>query len=435
MDHSEHPDEISRIREAIKHFLAERLQPKLDKLKPDDIDARLALIQAHQPSVWVADAAKRVLQIQLVTHPVKFTHPSAGGSSLYYTGNTRAGPLHIGSHSLGGDFAVDVVGNAAALDVYKFLRVEVDGRSLLERAINRDSAFVRALGDDTTQASQWVEAFAALPQIKGPLSSHKLAKQVYWPLQSGEYHLLSPLLSSPLAHALHGHVLADRFSDEARAARDARRDKRPHASGYRDYPNIAIQKFGGSRPQNVSSLNLDRRGENVLLASLPPRWEVPPLRLPLKSHSVFTRFYPYRPNVRRLVGVLKAFLRSVANRRSNVAMRYTRAALVVELVDELLTMAAELQRGVEPGWTAHPDCHLGLSEQRWLDPGRAMIDEAFAAGTSGERWKDEVCRGFANWLNTALTTDRALFGEAEAREWEKVIGQELALLREEVSDD
>lgn len=436
MAHSEPATEDSaHIRSAIQTFLAERLQPKLDKLKPDEHEARQSLIEAHQPATWIADAAKRVGQIQQVTHAIKFTHPSANGSSLSHGGNPAADRLEVGSHSLGAETAADVVGNAAALDVYKFLRLRVDGRSLLERAMARDPALLAALDEDEAVAAAWAEAFAALPQPKGQPASHKLAKQLYWPLAEGGYHLLSPLLASPLAHALHGRISQDRFSDAAKAAREARRNGKPHPEGYRDYPDLAIQSFGGSKPQNISQLNSERRGENLLLAALPPLWESPTLRPPLKTDSVFLRYYPYRREVRRLAGVLKDYLRSVAHRRSNVHMRYTRASLVSELVDEVLNMAAELHRGLEPGWTAQPDCQLRLAEQRWLDPQRGETDETFTARIHGDDWKDEVCKGFANWLNSALQTDRTAFGEAEAREWDQILKPELKLLREELADD
>lgn len=428
-------EDNAHIRSTIQSFLAERLQPKLDKLKPDEHEARQALIETHQPATWIADAARRVGQIQQVTHAIKFTHPSANGSSLSHGGNPAADGLEIGSHSLGAETAADVVGNAAALDVYKFLRLHVDGRSLLERAIARDPALIAALDDDEVLATKWTEAFAALPEPKGKLASHKLAKQLYWPLADGSYHLLSPLLASPLAHALHTRISRDRFSDDAKAAREARRSGKPHPEGYRDYPDLAIQKIGGSNTQNVSQRNAERRGENMLLASLPPLWESPTLRPPLKTDSVFLRYYPYRREVRRLAGVLKEYLRGVAHRRSNMHMRYTRATLVAELVDEVLNMGAELRRGLEPGWTAQPDCRLRLAEQRWLDPERCTLDDAFAARIRGDDWKDEICKGFANWLNSALQTDKTAFGEVEAREWAGILKQELKLLREELADD
>ena len=425
----------AQIRATIAGFLQDRLQPKLDKLKDDDDEARQKLIAEHQPASWIADAARRVGQIQQVTHAIKFTHPSADGSSLSSAGNPAAGASVVGSHVLGGAAAADVVGNAAALDVYKFLRLSVDGRSLLDRAIGRDPALAEALSEDPDQAAEWMAAFAGLPEPKGRPASHKLAKQIYWPLGDGRYHLLAPLLSSPLAHAVHRRIGEDRFSDDAKAAREARRAGKAHPGGYRDYPNLVIQSFGGSKPQNISQLNSERRGENFLLASVPPIWQSPAIRPPLKTETVFSRYFERRREVRRLSEALRDYLRRVADARNNIRIRETRADLVTDLCGEVLHMAAELRTYLTPGWTAGPECQLNLAEQCWLDPARSQLDDTFATQLRRGDWKDEVCLRFGNWLNARLQTDQTHFGEAESQAWQTALGGELKLLREELDDE
>lgn len=430
------PGESQRLKAAIARFLREdRLQPKLDKLKDDDDEARQKLIAEHQPASWIADAARRVGQIQQVTHAIKFTHPSADGSSLSSAGNPAAGASVVGSHVLGGAAAADVVGNAAALDVYKFLRLSVDGRSLLDRAIGRDPALAEALSEDPDQAAEWMAAFAGLPEPKGRPASHKLAKQIYWPLGDGRYHLLAPLLSSPLAHAVHRRIGEDRFSDDAKAAREARRAGKAHPGGYRDYPNLVIQSFGGSKPQNISQLNSERRGENFLLASVPPIWQSPAIRPLLKTETVFSRYFERRREVRRLSEALRDYLRRVADARNNIRIRETRADLVTDLCGEVLHMAAELRTYLTPGWTAGPECQLNLAEQCWLDPARSQLDDTFATQLRRGDWKDEVCLRFGNWLNARLQTDQTHFGEAESQAWQTALGGELKLLREELDDE
>lgn len=433
------PDAARRIRAEIERFLREeRLQPKLDKLKPDEYEAREALIKAHQPSVWISDAAKRVGQIQQVTHAIKFTHPSARGTSLFSRGNCMEQESVWGTHSFSDEIQPDLAGNAGAMDIAGFLALSVDGRNILQRTMSRDPELLMAFQGYSDSALDWIESFAAVTSIRGEIASHKLGKQTYWPLEDGGYHLIGPLQSSVMAHALYTRVRSDLFSDIALAARKAKRNHEADPNGYRDYPNLVIQSLGGKSAQkqlNVSLLNKERHGENFLLASLPPLWESPTLRPPLKTDSVFLRYYPYRREVRRLAGVLKDYLRSVAHRRSNVHIRYTRTSLVSELVDEVLNMAAELHRGLEPGWTAQPDCQLRLAEQRWLDPQRSETDEAFAARIHGDGWKDEVCKGFAGWLNSAVQTDKTAFGEDEAREWEMAMKREIKLLREELADE
>lgn len=432
------PGESQRIKDEIARFLREeRLQPKLDKLKDGDEDGRQKLIFEHQPATWIANAASDVYGLQQVTHPIKFSHPQAkGATSINSEGNKDAPEVGVGTHSLIDERVLDVAcADAKYLPIYKFLCLEVDGRSVIERAIAGDSNLSAAFSDDETQAAEWMAAFSTLPLPKGKISSHKLAKQIYWLIGDGTYHLLAPLLSSSLAHAVHKRISEDRFSDEAKAARDARRAGRFHPHGYRDYPNLVIQSFGGSKPQNISQLNSERRGENYLLASLPPVWESPAIQPPFKFETVFSRYFERRREVRRLTEALRDFLRRVADARSNIRIRETRADLVADLCGEVLHMGAELRTHLPPGWTSGADCRLNLAEQCWLDPERSVNDADFASQRGRGDWKDEVCLRFGNWLNARLQTDKTHFGEPEALAWQVALGSELKLLREELDDE
>lgn len=429
-------DAVVRIRSTIAAFLQERLQSKLDKLKEGDAETRQKLIAEHQPAVWIDRAAKAVTRLQQVTHPIKFTHPQASGAtSLQCQGNLAAHPVELGTHSLVGKLVFDVaIEDAKYLPIYKFLCLLGGGRSFLELAMTRDPAFAEALSEDAALASEWMDAFATLPDPKGKPASHKLAKQLYWPMGGGTDHLLAPLLSSPLAHAVYQRISEDRFSEVAKAAREARRKGENHPRGYRDYPNLAIQSFGGSKPQNISQLNSERRGQNYLLASLPPVWRSAAIHPPLKTETVFARYFERRSEVRRLVEGLKKFLRRVADVKSNMHIHATCQQMAADLCDQALQMAAEL-RELEPNWSADAECRLNLDEQCWLDPERRLMDEEFAAHYRRGDWKDAVSLRFANWLNGRLKTDKTLFGGPEALEWKGMLEQELKMLREELGDE
>ncbi len=108
------------FRTTIERFLKERLDAKLDKLPADD-PKRPELIAQHARETWLADAARRVAQIQIVTHTLKPIHPDARGTNLFRTPHDLPPHSEVGSHVLGSDFSSDVVGNAAALDVFKLL--------------------------------------------------------------------------------------------------------------------------------------------------------------------------------------------------------------------------------------------------------------------------------------------------------------------------
>ncbi len=71
------------IRSVITAFLLERRDAKRDKLPADDPKPAKLLAQ-FQPAVWLEDAARRVSQIQAVTHSLQPIHPGAQlGASLH----------------------------------------------------------------------------------------------------------------------------------------------------------------------------------------------------------------------------------------------------------------------------------------------------------------------------------------------------------------
>ena len=204
------------LRTAMEQFLSERLQGKLEKLADDD-PKREALQAQFQFEAWVSSAAKRASQIQLVTHSLKPIHPDAKGTNLYVEPSELGHAGLVSSGVLGDAFQGDVVGNAAALDVYKFLKVEHDGKSILERVLEGNAELASALSDNTEQAQAWMDAFAGLVQPREGAASHTKAKQMYWlvgddPARDDHFHLLAPLYATSLAHRVFLTINEDRFS-------------------------------------------------------------------------------------------------------------------------------------------------------------------------------------------------------------------------------
>lgn len=434
------PASVASIKAVINAFLQKRLQPKLEKLKPEEDEQRQALLKEYLPANWIAQAAKDIWQLERATHVVKYTHPDAKNevrifsSNIASPGNSFLGDGVVGSHTVDTLACLDVAGNAACLPVDKFLSLEVGGLSILERVCRNDPLLREVFADFGDVGSEWISVFLDYARPDKKPASHKLTKQVYWPVEDRNYHLLAPLFPSSLVHGLWKRIQDDRFSDEAKAAREARRNGLAHPHGYCEYPNVAIQNFGGSKPQNISQLNTERKGQNYLLPSLPPSWKSAEVRAPLAVNSVFDRIFGSRPRVRELVRILKEFLISVEHAGTNIRIRDKRAELAGLIRDEALQYAAELQQ-LEPGWSASPECLLNSAEQCWLDPERAELDADFASLRQRGDWQDEICRRFGNWLNARLTTPNTPMGVVEAAHWRDVLDEEMRLMRDEVADD
>jgi len=416
---------VTRWRDAITTFIQDRLRSRLDKLIEDD-PKRQDLLALHQYDVWLEDAARRVMQIQAVTHSLKPIHPDARGTNLYVEPASLPPLRELGSHALGQSFAVDVVGNAAALDVYKLLKIEVDGISLLAALQADDGAALQALHSNPERARGLSDAFVGLIQPRaGKVSSHTRAKQLYWlagddACADGDYELLAPLYATSLAHAVHARVQEDRFGEANKAARHAWHERKEHEGVFHDYPGLAVQKMGGTKPQNISQLNSERGGVNYLLASLPPLWRSSEIRLPVHVNSVFDKLFIARPGVYRSVRELREYL--ATDPEPNLRTRQRRDALIDALIDEMVSLASELLRALPAGWTRDVGRFeaLAFEEQLWLDPLRSELPEEtdFASKWLWLDWPDKVGKRFANWLNGQLAGQLPV-GDAEAREWKK----------------
>ncbi|MBC7621417.1 MAG: type I-F CRISPR-associated protein Csy1 [Candidatus Saccharibacteria bacterium] len=414
------PQRVAELRALITDFLTKRRDEKLEKLTPDD-PKRIELLQQFIPANWLGDAARRAGQIQAVTHSLKPVHPDAKGTNLYSPPSGLSAIELVGTHCLGDNFAGDVVGNAAALDVYKFLKLSLLGRSFLEMACAGDVDLAAVLSDDPAKASDWMTAFASLTDPRGQLTSHTLAKQLYWPIgndphDNASYHLLSPLYASSLAHRVFEALQDDRFGETAKAAREARKVNAFNDRPVREYPQLAIQQLGGTKPQNISQLNSERRGNNSLLASLPPVWRSVDLKPLPRTESLFPSFSRL-PEVRASLKALLTFLKTDPKR--NLETRNTRAAMVDELTDAFLQFAAELKT-LEPGWSQTPQCHLGDAECRWLDPEGVAKTDAELERPAPTDIAERISAAFANWLNGKLR-DPLPMGDPEFLAWREAM--------------
>lgn len=418
------------LRTLIDAFVAERLEAKLDGLKDDEHSKRQKLQHDYSRENWLEDAAKRVSQIQLITHALKYTHPDARGTSIYHVaGNVCPEPW---ISSAGIRHTDDVVGNAAALDVFKFLKLEVDGTSVLERVQASDPDIKAAMCDDDVRAQAWCDAFAGIAATPGKPTSHTLAKQLYFPLPEGGYHLLSPLYASALAHRLYQHIQYDRFSDEAKNARKARREKVAHSVGHREHPNLGVRKFGGSKPQNISQLNSERGGTGYLLPSLPPSWQSQAIKPPLHVATIFSRWIHWG-ELKELPDELKRYLERLPREHVNVHMRRGRARRVDDIIDALLNRAAAVQQ-LPGGWSGKTECRLDDAESCWLDPKRAQTDENFARRRHDGDWPRQIGHRFGNWLNARIHGDRLQVGEEEQHVWKNQLREAIDWLQRELDD-
>lgn len=419
----------------IVEYIQSRENDRLEKFDKDaakaislsdanDIEAELHQKRREEkarfePANWLSDAARRASQIQLVTHGMKFIHSDAKGSSVYADDKVPSQYISTGSLSA---IDVDVVGNAAALDVGKLLFL-TDGTQTLYQCIKENDASPLApLADNEEQLQAWMDGFRHVFQPK-ELAAHKLAKQIYWPLTTGEYHLLVPLSASSLTQALFKKVQYQRFSEESKHLRKLRKENQYAKESLQFFPNLAVQTFGGTKPQNISQLNSQRGGRSYLFSCAPPDWEQQ-TSPPFKCNSIFNHYFDRR--VFSQVRALKHFLKAVHKTNTTAKIKEMQRKGLDDIVTLVLSLAGAIQN-LPPGWSADDACTLPLAEKLWLDPKREAFDEDFFKARDNDEWQPEVANNFAVWMMKKLESKQLAFSAVEQRELRSVLEPELRL--------
>lgn len=428
------------IRALIEQYIQGRLKEKLEKLKEDDFTEREKLLEKYQPETWLEDASLRISQIRLATHTPKQHHPSSKASAMFYAGQNKSHDF-VGSQGL--QLEADVIGNAAVLDVFKLLRQKFKDVSLLERLLKTDQDFIAALSNNAEQAEIRYQRFLAFSQIPTELNAGRLSKQIYFPVNQDDYHVLVLLYPSALVHRVYQQISHDRFGEQNKTLREARFKGLHYPQESREYPSLLVHNYGGSKPQNISQLNSDRRGSMWLLPSLPPVWQGQLVELP-KSGSVFTGYLSNRKDVKPILNsIIRMYRKEYKN---NDEFRTKRDDLVDQLVDCVIDMSLELQQSANSGWTLESQRKFNRAESFWLDRGyreelfdkedqNTLTDEEqeWLEDYRGRDWHTEVGNNFGNWLNKILTTKGKLadLDDHEARIWSIALRDKLQLLKEE----
>ena len=398
--------------ESIQNFLNERKELWLkDRLKKAENDSVISELQGQADDKfslkeWLPDAAKRVTQLSMVSHPSKFSHPSAKTSSVIAQAKQiNDGYLRSGNVS----YPLDVFGNAAAMDVFKFLSLPLTEKLTVLDGFERQEESLKTLlvGADLdfeTLSTEFLKIKATDTSVK----TDHLVKQVYFPIEQAEYHLLSVLTPSGLITRLKQSIDTIRFSEETKQAKELRRKNEHHEIGYADIFDLTITAYGGTQPQNVSVLNSQNAGRAYLLSSCPPMLEKRAIRLPKTD---FFAQCLYRKNYQESFIQLHKFMQLDLN---NDDIRTAIRNIIQFVIDQILVLASKTREYSVEGWS-NQDYYASLPKLQ-----RIWLDKIYQTEREEDHdWRDELSREIARWI---------------LRSYEKVISDAYKLGTDEILD-
>lgn len=408
--------------DAIKKFLAKRksiwLKEKLKPSMPEEEKAQLEQGAEEKFSMdhWLPDAVRRVAQLSMVSHPSKFSHPSAKTSSIIAhaarkadgflrTGNSEANP--------------DVRGNAAALDVYKFLSLKFDdGKTLMEHVEQGSETAQRQLAIKTASFDEIQKGLLVIKQGSDTIITSGKVKQVYF-LCGGGYHLLSILTPSGLMFALKNRVNA--MHEQAKAVGKLKKNNKYSENGFDDLLNLSLIGYGGSKRWNISVLNHEHGGQAYLLPCLPPLPQKHDILLP--RHNFFTNtLWSGRFN-----DSFSALHKLMRQEYKNSNMHQGRDSIIQFIIDRVIDVMWSIRKH-ETGWSqTEYYSRLPTHQKIWLD------DVWLQERDESDDWLKKVVEDFSRWIvltyNKSQGKQGTSRGDAELLHVETLVEQSSEALR------
>src|SRR5690606_37719854 len=215
-------------------------------------EAVIAAQEKFQRKTWINEAALKAGEVSIcMTHIAKLTHSSSKASNIDATVFNRNSPRDSVvtfncAKELKKDFAYST---AAYAPIAEFLQ-------LIGNEICTNPTALEFYEKDEKQIKIWQKQFSLAfnEKIK---SSHIFAKQVYFPLSTaGEYHLLTPLVSSSFAQIIYDRIQEARRKDTPENKAKAEKTFSSEVASL--FPKTAVLKTTQTNHQNVSNLNGER---------------------------------------------------------------------------------------------------------------------------------------------------------------------------------
>lgn len=423
------PDELSDT-----EFLKSRMYDLFGYLDSYSDSADKAALQAdyatflekikakYHANTWIEEASNNASSITFATHVAKLTHSKIDSSSLTDSvSDTRADVLTTSSLA---NPVIDgaVAGNQFA-PIYQFLSLELNDITLAQALASPNNTILQAFAKDDNQLAQWNKHFAEVTQ-SAQLSTHTLAKQVYFPVDLSikgqpQYHLLCHLASSSLAQQIFNKM----FNDDDKLIKKQYYDKKYHDGIFYDYPQKAAVAVTASNHSNASALNGRRGGKLYLFNAQPPTWQSQ-IKAPNNETSLFNHYLFKNICRDNLVGFTTFFLGAQAvYKKPNIMAGVEKWLHAIS--EDVLTYASMIHQ-LPTGWSTNSKLETNNIEHCYLlDPYRS--DDNFVAYSQSNEWQAIVSRDFGTWLNKQLhAKDDKFTPQAEHRKlWQKIFAQHL----------
>ena len=343
------------------------------------------------PEEWLLGVANVAKYCSFATHTSKYVSPD-GENTVLWEAKRNENPRkpYVSTGSV--DCVIDVVGGAAATPAGKAITfVMDDGVDVLEHLKKDDSSEIR----DTVEGfgvdyPTWREGVMEAKHCGKPTTTSSSVPQVFFPVDSEGYHLLSVLPSGCVMQEVSKRIFAyNSHKNEVPEAdvpvtdnvpKEQAEEKEPAPK--KRYIKHILTKHGGTKPVNISVNNNGVSGVMYMIASLPPLTK--PRRI-FRPYGDFFNSLRLKPYTELFFKMHKMYV----DNRNNKEIRVAARDIEKDVMEKMLLTVFALRE--EPaGWS--DKCSLPPEQCVWLDEKYAEFR------TMDKEWIKPLSESFANWF-------------------------------------
>ena len=331
-------------------------------------------------AAWLMDVAKNASKCQFATHIGRYSNPDVT-VNWQAPINNKPQEAYVSTASAFCSTDVFVAANYLATASLLQLKLE-DGDTVYDHFKAGDELLKQDVQAMHIDYEKLRETILAVRSYEVADSSDERLKQVYFPVGGEDYHLLTVLPPSSIMQEVRWRIRA--MEEDARQAHDKKSEK--YGSRHMRIYNLVSQKFGGTKPQNISFGNNRQGGRSYMLPSLPPTVEKREIIYPRKN------FFRETLRIRDFVGLFHQLHARYMDRRNNQEIRLSVRKVERQIMDLVLQRVYTL-RNLERGWSDKQE--LSREQAIWLD------DKYEDVRCDETEWQEKLADDFTGWLMNA----------------------------------
>lgn len=347
--------------------------------------------------LWFWSVALQLDYVTPATHIAKLTHSSSSCSAIIDSiQDNKIGFLT--STSLKNQKYDGAYPSATLSKIAKFLLLTSENSKPIGLLLKqKDNSPLQSFfkGDELDNITQlFFDKLNLVPKADA------LIKQVYFPIDDKNYHLLVVLKSSVLIQAIFDNYYSKQVRKDNETTKKQYINKKYTDNTYKSIPNTLLLATVRSQLQNVSVNNGSRGGDIRLFCSKPPTWQSQ-IKPPIYQKNLFNHRklnYLSQENILGFRQFLMQFDKAGLSIKDPVRLKGA-VNWLNAIIDDFFTYHYSLLL-LPKGWTKDIHTQLKLSHQFFADPYRD--DNEFLIAKKHNDWQSELIADFVNWLTHKL---------------------------------